>query len=272
MWKIFLKPRWMLTTLLVFAGVGVLIRLGIWQLERLAWRQEFNARVSTQLAAQALDLNAEIPHDELHDMEYRAVVVSGTYDPGKEILLRNHVWEGQLGYRVLTPLKISGSAWMVYVDRGWIPYEHGSLSAPSRFQETGIVLVRGVIRRSQEKPDFGGVPDPTLAPGQERLEVWSVVNLDRIAAESGLTLLPVWVQQSPDAAHDGLPYRSLPEIEITEGPHMGYALQWFTFAAILGFGYPVFVRRHVFPKRDPDNDFETAQAESSRSMEKNYGG
>ena len=38
-------PRWILTTLLALAGVAVLIRLGIWQLDRLAWLREFNTRV-----------------------------------------------------------------------------------------------------------------------------------------------------------------------------------------------------------------------------------
>jgi len=40
-----------------------------------------------------------------------------------------------------------------------------------------------------------------------------------------------------------LPYRSAPDLELTEGPHMGYAIQWFTFAVLLLGGYPVFVNR-----------------------------
>ncbi len=267
MGKQLLKPRWLLTTLLVIAGVVVLIRLGIWQLERLAWRQEFNARVSAQLAAPVLDLNAEVALDDLFDMEYRSVVTSGTYDFTKEVLLRNQVWDGQLGYRVLTPLQISGTSWLVYVDRGWIPYADGQLPARARYEQPGPVIVRGMIRRPQEKPDFGGVPDPTLTPGQARLEVWTVVNLKRMGVESGLNLLPVWVQQAPDAAHTGLPYRALPEIEITEGPHFGYALQWFVFAAILGLGYPFFVSRQLAAKHEKPIEFEPIQADSSRSME-----
>ncbi len=270
MGKQLLQPRWLLTTLLVIAGVGVLVRLGIWQLDRLAWRQEFNARVSAQLAAPELNLNVDIPVGDLYDMEYRAVVVSGRYDFDNEVLLRNQVWDGRLGYRVLTPLQISASPWLVYVDRGWIPYEDGQLPARARYPEWGTVVVHGMIRRPQEKADFGGVPDPTLTPGQTRLEVWNVVNLKRIGAESGLNLLPVWVQQAPDAAHSGLPYRALPEIEITEGPHLGYALQWFTFAAILGLGYPFFLRRQLVNRREQHTDFESAsiQAESSPFLEK----
>lgn len=248
-----LTMRWILTTLLVIAGVGVLIRLGIWQLDRLAWRKSFNERASTQMAAPLLDLNREIPTDDLYDMEYRSVQVSGVYDFSQEVLLRNQVWEGRLGYRVLTPLLVEGKPQAVLVDRGWIPFDEAAYPERLKFEEPGRVTLVGMIRRPQEKAEIGGVPDPTLAPGENRLEAWNVVNVMRIGQQSGLDLLPVWIQQAPDPRWVGMPYRALPEIEITEGPHMGYALQWFTFAAILGLGYPVFLRRQLHPRRGQEN-------------------
>jgi surfeit locus 1 family protein len=56
-------------------------------------------------------------------------------------------------------------------------------------------------------------------------------------------ILPVYIQQSPDPAWTGLPYRSEPDLDLTEGPHLGYAIQWFTFATILFVGYPFFIHR-----------------------------
>ena len=58
-----------------------------------------------------------------------------------------------------------------------------------------------------------------------------------------LPLLPAYIQQAPTSAPIGTPVRIAPELDLTEGPHMGYALQWFTFAAILGIGYIVYIRR-----------------------------
>jgi surfeit locus 1 family protein len=246
--KKLLTFRWVLTTLLVMAALGVLVRLGIWQLDRLEWRRSFNTRVTAQLAAPELDLNREIPTTELFDMEYRKVTVSGEYVHSQEVLLRNQVWEGKLGFRVLTPLKIEGTDWAVLVDRGWIPFDQAQSPERQVFAEVGHVTVEGMIRRPQEKPDIGGVPDPTLAPGETRLDVWTVVNLVRIQEQSSLEMLPVWIQQAPDASWVGPPYRALPEIEITEGPHMGYALQWFAFAIILGIGYPFFMRGQIMMK------------------------
>lgn len=241
--KRFFTLRWILTTILVVAGVGVLIRLGIWQLDRLEWRRAFNARATSQLNAPRLDLNASQPVDSLYDMEYRSVTVSGSYDFSQEVLLRNQVWGDQMGYHVLTPLKIDGTDWYVLVDRGWIPYADGQNRAV--YQEAGTVTVQGMLRRAQEKPDFGGVPDPTLAPGQTRLDAWNVVNEPRITAQSGLKMLPAYIIQAPDPAWTTMPYRSLPAIQISEGPHLSYAIQWFTFAAILGLGYPFFVRKQL---------------------------
>lgn len=237
--------RWIFTTMLVVAGVGVLIRLGFWQLDRLEWRRVFNTRVTSQMSAETINLNRETPVDELYDMEYRDALVRGTYDFSQEVLLRNQVWENRLGFHVLTPLHIAGTDWVVLVDRGWIPFEDGAPEKRLNYQGQADVEVRGMIRRGQEKPDFGGVPDPTLTPGETRLDAWNVVNLVRIQEQSGLNFLPVYILQSPDSAWTALPYRSLPEIEISEGPHFGYAMQWFTFTAILGLGYPFFVRRQL---------------------------
>ncbi len=261
--KQLLSFRWILTTLLVLAGLGVLIRLGIWQLDRLEWRRAFNARVTAQMAASVLDLNKEQPVNQLFDMEYRSAVVVGSYDHSQEILIRNQVWKDQLGFRVFTPLVIEGTDWKILVDRGWIPFDQAQPELRKAFQEPGLVVVKGMLRRPQDKPDFGGVPDPTLAPGETRLDAWNIVNLTRIQTQVDGELLPVYLQQAPDPAWTSLPYRSLPEIEITEGPHMGYALQWFTFALILGLGYPFFVRRQLTRSEIlEDEDFVVAESKS----------
>lgn len=235
--------RWWWTTLLVIAAMGVLVRLGLWQLDRLAQRRAFNARVMAQQAAAPLTLDDQSFGSNLLDMEYRAVVVTGEYDHAQQVLLRNQVWDDQPGAHLLTPLVISGTDRAVLVDRGWIPSEDSTPDKRGQYDEPGIVTVRGVVRRPQTRPDFGGAPDPQLTPGQTRLDAWNIVNLERISRQVSLSLLPVYIQQAPDPAWTALPYRSQPQLDLSEGPHFSYALQWFTFAAILAVGYPVYVRR-----------------------------
>ncbi len=249
----FWTARWILTTLLVIAGVGVLVRLGIWQLDRLAQRRAFNARVIVQEQASELNLNQSlVQRAGLFDMEYRRVTVQGEYDFNQEILLRNQELDGKLGFHLLTPLRIADSDQSILIDRGWIPYDQAAPELRVKYEEPGVVTVSGVIRRPQTSPDFGGVADPTLAPGETRLDAWNIVNLERIQQQTTLALLTVYIVQAPDAGWTGLPARQLVVPEISEGPHFGYAMQWFTFAAILGLGYPFFVRRQLRQNARPD--------------------
>jgi len=235
--------RWILATLLVIAGAVVLARLGVWQLDRLAQRRLFNARVQTQMAQPQLALTGDALSADLPGMEYRSVVVHGQYDFSHQVALRNQAWDNQGGVQLLTPLKIEGTDTYVLVERGWVP---GLESTPAdwlQYDEPGSVEVRGIIRRSQSKPDFGRRADPLPAPGSGPLNLWYFANVERIAVQLPYPLLPVYVQQAPDPAWTSLPYRSLPVLDLTEGPHMSYALQWFSFAVLLLVGYPFYVRK-----------------------------
>ncbi len=241
--------KWLLTTILVVAAMAVMIRLGIWQLDRLHQRRVFNARVSAQIYQPSLDLAGGALQADLAQMEYRAVTVRGVYDPNGEVALRNQYWNNQWGVHLVTPLKIAGSNQAILVDRGWIPgdeYERGDWS---KYREPGVQQVSGVIRLSLSKAELGRRSDPTPAPGVGPLKTWNFVNISRLAGQVSEPLLPVYVQQAPDSAWTGLPYRSQPELDLTEGPHMSYAIQWFMFAAILGIGYPFFIKRQEKDRR-----------------------
>src|SRR3972149_566939 len=96
-------------TLLVLSVAGGMVRLGIWQLDRLAQRRALNDRVEAQLSQPRLNLNTAGIGADLGSMEYREVVVTGEYDPSGEVALRNQVWNNHIGVHLLTPLHIGGS-------------------------------------------------------------------------------------------------------------------------------------------------------------------
>jgi surfeit locus 1 family protein len=240
--RLMFSRKWILTTLLVVAGSAICVRLGLWQLERLAERQAFNAHYLATSALPMLEI-ASTPQDDLSRLEYRRVEVSGSYDFNHQVVLRNQYHQNQLGYFLLTPLLLSdGTA--ILVQRGWIPAKGNEMPANWRkYDRPGIVTVSGILRLSEPQAEIGGVPDATLAPGETDLYVWNFVNLGRIAQQLPYQLLPVFVQPDPEPARTQPPYPYQPEVEITEGPHFGYAMQWFTFAALLFFGYPLFYLR-----------------------------
>ncbi|MEJ2351405.1 MAG: SURF1 family protein [Anaerolineales bacterium] len=243
--------RWWKITLLVILAMGVMVRLGIWQLDRLAQRRAFNARVQAQMEASTLHLQGAALTEDLPSMEYRQVQVTGEYDFAHQVALRNQAWQGQFGVHLVTPLEISGTQTAVLVDRGWIPYDDFQNGDWSKYDEPGLFDVTGVIRLSQTRPTIGRQADPTPAPGEGPLKAWNMANIAGITAQIPYSALPVYVQQAPDPAWTQMPYRTQPEIDLTEGPHLGYALQWFSFALILGVGYVFYARQEEEKAKKP---------------------
>ncbi len=245
--------RWLLATILVLAAAGVMVRLGIWQLDRLAQRRAFNARVEAQIAKPPLNLNqGGYLQTDLPNMEYRKVTVTGVYDYSQQVVLRNQANGSQLGVDLLTPIRIDGTDQAVLVNRGWVPADPNTPVGQedwSKYNQTGKVTVEGVIRQSQSSLLFGLRSDKVPAPGQPRLVAWSLPNVSGIGQQVPYPLLPVYIQQSPDSTSTALPLRSQPQVDLSDGPHLSYAIQWFSFTLFLVVGYPFFVRRQEMNKK-----------------------
>ncbi len=246
--KVFSR-KWILTTLLVIVAAAVCARLGIWQLDRLKQRRAFNSHVYAVRAMPALDLAASSANEDLVDMEYRPAVATGTYDFAHQVAIRNQYYNSQLGLHLLTPLVLkSGEA--VLVDRGWIPAEGNATPADwHKYDVPGTLTVQGIIRQPQTGPGFGGVADPTLTPGQKGLDQWIYVNIGRLSQQMPYPILPVYLQQNPDPSRTTPPIPYTEELDLSEGPHQGYAIQWFSFATILLVAYPFYVRRQEIKKQ-----------------------
>jgi surfeit locus 1 family protein len=234
------QRKWLLATLLVVAGTALCIRLGIWQLDRLDQRRAFNHQVESMRAMPVLDLNQQTS-DDIAKMEWRAVKVQGKYDFANQIALRNQYNGSEYGYHLLTPLLFDGGA--ILVDRGWIPAEGNATPQDwQKYNESEDVNITGQIRLGQTKPRFGGVAD-TIPQDGAKLALWNNADIEHIIKQLPYQALPVYIQPEVDPNDTTPPIPYQPTVEITEGPHFGYALQWFTFATILLVGYPFFLRK-----------------------------
>lgn len=234
------QRKWIITTLLVLAGTALCVRLGIWQLDRLEQRRSFNHQFESMRAMPVLDLNQDVP-EEIMQMEWRDVRVQGEYDFENQIALRNQYLGSEYGYHLLTPLRFNQQA--IFVDRGWIPAEgNDSPQDWRRYDERGWVSLTGQIRQGQTKPAIGGVADALPEDGS-RLAIWSNADVEKITGQMPYPVLTVYIQPEVDEQDTDPPIPYTPTIEITEGPHFGYALQWFTFATILFIGYPFFLQK-----------------------------
>ena len=236
----FFSAKWAVTTLLVLAGTAVCVRLGIWQLDRLEQRRVFNAQVESMRVMEPLNLNQELPED-ITSMEWRAVTVTGQYDLENQVVIRNQYHGDEFGYHLLTPLQFDLGT--VLVDRGWIPAEtNSSPEGWRRYDETGPVTVTGQIRLGQSKPAFGGVADALPEDGSPLL-VWNNLDLEMMSPQFPYPILQVFIQPDMENGDETPPIPFQPVVELTEGSHFGYAVQWFTFATILFVGYPFYLRK-----------------------------
>lgn len=230
-------PRWATATAVVVALSLVFVALGRWQLQRHGERQIENTVNSQRMAAEAVPLEDMLAAagDDLESLEYRRVTVSGVFDPEAEVLVRSQVANERPGFHVVTPLVTSFGT--VLVNRGWVPLAVESPPVTAVPPESGEITVEGVVRRSQVRPSIGPVE-----PAGE-LQVVARIDLDRLSEQYG-DLRPIWVQQTDPPSGD-LPIRvPLPDTD-DPGPHLPYAVQWFSFAAIAIGGFALLVRRAV---------------------------
>jgi surfeit locus 1 family protein len=233
--------RWWSKSLLVLVGMAVCVRLAVWQVDRLQQRIARNAETRQLLAASPLDLNAGSLPADASGLKYRHAIAHGQYDFAHQVALEPQNWAGAPGLHLLAPLVLDGERQAVLVDRGWIPFEELATENWSQFDEPGPVTVLGCLQMPQKLP--GGAE----ARPQQR---WYRVDLEAIQAQMPYELLPVYLLQSPGAAgNTSLPYRQEPQVDLSNGPHLNYVMQWLSFALILGGGYAWFVNNKLKESR-----------------------
>lgn len=230
--------KWWWVTLLVLLLMGVLARLGIWQFDRLEQRREINRALEAALAAESIDLATDSLPAEPSSLKDRSVTASGTYDFDNQLVLMVQNWGGQAGIHLVTPLVLRGGDRAVLVDRGWIPERENNPADRAKYDETGEITVEGYAALSQTLPN-GRSSGP-----EEPQSEWYRIDIAAIAAQMPYKLLPIYVLQAPENNAE-LPFRSEPEIDLSEGPHLSYAIQWFIFSLGLGVAYVIYVRKSM---------------------------
>lgn len=238
--------HWWWVTLLVLALMAVLARLGIWQLNRLDQRREANAQLLAAIQSAPIDLNGDMasyagiePRDVSDDLANRDVRMGGEYDFSHQRILKLQSWEGQPGVHLITPFLLDGTDVAVLVDRGWIPdseYQAGHLFE----DETGPQTVEGYIALTETISRRTADAIVPVSPGAELFRV----DIAAVQDEVPYQLSPFYVKEGPaESVPTELPVHIPKEIDLSEGPHLGYAMQWFIFSLGLGIGYIVYVNR-----------------------------
>jgi len=229
---------------------AVFVRLGVWQLERLSERRSVNEERVVRLAAAPLDEAVDLPADRVF---WRRVTLTGVFDYDREVVLFGRARNGVPGVHVATPLRVADTL-AVLVLRGWLPAADG-ISA-----ELGSGRPGGGRTQWQEEETVQGTAlpyPPAGSTGTIEREIDGAEHLVTrlLEPETLRGRLPYsiagWYMLGGGEPPPGSTLRIVPSPELSDGPHLAYAIQWFAFAIIAVVGALVFARHRAFVEPAP---------------------
>jgi surfeit locus 1 family protein len=219
------RPSLWLTILSLTAFV-LLIALGVWQVERRAWKLALIDRVEQRVHAptQPIPSPAAWPAVTAANDAYRHVTVSGRFLHDRETLVQAVTEEGP-GYWVLTPLQ-RGDGKLVLINRGFVPTERRDPSTRRDGNPDGQVAITGLLRVTEPKGGF-------LRNNVPQHNRWYSRDVAAIAAARGLdSIAPFFIDADAGSQAGNGPIGGLTVVRFPNN-HLIYALTWFALAFML---------------------------------------
>jgi surfeit locus 1 family protein len=206
----------------IVAAVLLLVGLGVWQVERLAWKRALIAQTSARLAAAPVPAPGPAEWRSVAPADaYRRLRVTGRYRAGADTLTQAVTDYGP-GFWVLTPFR-SDAGYTLLVNRGFVPT--GARPAPPPADTTQVV---GLLRLTE--PEGGFLR--SNVPASDR---WYSRDVAAIAAKRGLgTVAPYFIDADRVAPPGQWPQGGLTVVRFPNN-HLSYALTWFGLAALVAF-------------------------------------
>ena len=223
---------------LTLCGIAILCGLGIWQLDRKAWKENLIETLTTRLARapQPLPPRDAWPRLVPQANEYTRVSFPAEFLEGQEALvytpgspLRPDV-KGP-GYWVFAPAQLAGGS-IVVVNRGFVPLGAKDPAARAGGNIRGTVDIIGVVRWPESRGLFTPADDP-------KTNVWYLRDPKAMAAEKKwATTAPFYIDQEAPVPPGGLPKPGKLSVELPDN-HLQYAITWFGLALGLAGVYVV---------------------------------
>lgn len=209
--------------------------LGVWQVNRLAWKRALIAHVNVVSTANPVEARllpmAPAPRD-LADLEYRHVWALGRLEPQATTLV-SALTERGAGYWALVPLRMANGR-AVWINRGYVPLG-STAEALAAATPTGEVAITGLLRKTEPKGRFL----QANVPAQDR---WYARDIAVISTTRGVNGSAAWFI---DAQGPEIPGQPIPGLTVIQFPnsHLQYALTWFAMALASLFGIWLVCRR-----------------------------
>jgi len=237
-WSFARRPFWLFSHAFALSVVFLFVVLGFWQLSRHEERKASNAVIAERLAAEPLEIaTVDDLEGDPADFDYRPVSVSGTFVDDDFVRVVNRSQGGVAGEYVAGVVELPDGS-LVAVNRGFVPSNADPAIRPA---PDGVATVTGWLRPSVDKGRLG-------ADDTGRGDLVPRMNTDDLAARLGRELPPLWVQVSSEGPLAGGSTAQFPDPvplpELDDGPHLGYAAQWFIFATLGVLFYGALLRRN----------------------------
>jgi surfeit locus 1 family protein len=245
--RVLLRPRWVLAIAIAVVLVVGFVRLGVWQLDRLDERRTTNSLVEERGSAPPAPLDDLIA---LHGADpegliHRRAIVEGRYRQDLEFFSIGRTYGDRSGILVATPLELADGTLMIVV-RGLVPSDTVGPPADGFELPSGGVMLTGRIDDGEEPLRIGEPP-----PDGGTITSISRIDLGFIDTWMPGDVAPIsLLLDSQDPESTGPSPVRVPDEELTEGSHLGYAIQWFAFALIVAVGVSYLVWRAGIDVRD----------------------
>lgn len=205
--------------LLLAAGF---VALGLWQVERRAWKHALIDAVATRSTADPVAAPPPGVAVSAGADAYRRVRVTGVFDHRRETLVRA-VSDLGSGYWVVTPLNTG--RFTVLVNRGFVPPERRDPARRAAGNVAGPVTVTGLLRISEPGGGFLRRNDPAA-------DNWYSRDVAAIAAARGIANpAPYFIDADAASNPGGWPRGGLTVLRFSDN-HLVYALTWFALALL----------------------------------------
>ncbi len=233
-WSFARRPFWLFSHLFALSVVVLFTVLGLWQLSRHDDRQSANAVIDERLSASPIVVQgADDLAPPAEELEFRPAEIVGSWDDGQVALVANRSQGGTAGVHVVGVVALADGTRLA-VNRGFLPTGVDDLE-PAAVPD-GPVRLSGWLQPSVQRGRFGA-SDPGTGMLIPRL------NTDSVADRIGADVADVWLQLA-DTDTDQVTFPDpVPLPPLDDGPHLGYAAQWFIFAVLGVLFYGALLRR-----------------------------
>ena len=201
-----------------------------WQYQRGVDRHARNAIIEKHIALAPTSLDSV--KDSPLAAEWQSVTTQGVFDPTKQILLKNRYSEGFYGFEVLTLFTTPNNE-RFWVDRGWVKAGAAATIAPTIAPPpTTPVSITGRLRLDSSLPRGSFFALPADGSGL----------ISKLDAQSQLDTQDYYIDLLSGSESSLTPAVPAQLPELSDGPHMAYALQWLFFGGLVIYGR-ILIRR-----------------------------